>query len=60
MDMIHLKEGSDLYGTGDIKMVFLFTKLNIDLYNQGWAQEEIDLVLFGNTEDLRKTEFKGR
>ena len=41
-------------------MVFLFTKLNIELYNQGWTQKEIDLVLFGTTDDLRNTEFKGR
>ena len=39
-------------------MVSLFVKLNIDLYNDGWSQEQIDLVLFGNTKDLRNTEFK--
>ena len=41
-------------------MTSLFTKLDIELYNQRWAQEEIDLVLFGTTEDLKETEFKGR
>ena len=41
-------------------MVSLFTKLNIDLYNNGWTQEQIHLVLFGTTEDLRDTEFRER
>ena len=41
-------------------MVSLLTKLNIDLYNDGWTQEQIRLVLFGTTDDLRDTEFKSR
>lgn len=41
-------------------MVSLFSKLNVDLYDQGWTQEEIDLVLFGAVGDLRETEFRGR
>ena len=41
-------------------MVSLFTKLNIELYDAGWTQEEIHLVLFGTTGDLRDREFKGR
>ena len=41
-------------------MVSLFSKLNVELYNHGWKQEEIDLVLFGTIDDLRETEFQGR
>lgn len=41
-------------------MVSLFTKLNKELYDQGWTQEEIDLVLFGTTNNLKETEFEGR
>ena len=46
--------------TEEIWMVSLFSKLNVDLYNHGWTQEEIDLVLFGTTDDLKYTQFEGR
>lgn len=41
-------------------MVTLLGKANNDLWDAGWTQKEIDLVLFGTTRDLRETEFKGR
>lgn len=46
--------------SGREKAISLFAKLNTELYNQGWTQEEIDLVLFGTTDDLRRAEFRGR